>query len=159
MDEGREADKRGRWRVGRVLGIRRPAHRRGRQLEVQIEWAGVDTASGHAWGVAWIPIMWCTVDVRVEARRLEQVQFPCRKRAAAAVASRKSPRLAGEAAAGWSEEEDSDEEGGGEGEGGGGSGGGAIVPATSTTVSPRPPPEGRLRDHSSRSWCAPCMHP
>ena len=48
VDEGREADKRGRWRIGRVLDVRRPTQRRGRQLEVQIEWAGVDVASGNA---------------------------------------------------------------------------------------------------------------
>ena len=43
VDEGREADPRGRWRVARVMDVRRPMHRHGRQLEVQVEWA----RSGH----------------------------------------------------------------------------------------------------------------
>ena len=43
VDEGREADNRGRWRVARVMDVRRPEGRHGRQLEVQVEWAGVDT--------------------------------------------------------------------------------------------------------------------
>ena len=56
VDEGREADSRGRWRVRRVVGVQRPARRHGRQLDVQVEWAGVDTTSGEAWGVEWIPL-------------------------------------------------------------------------------------------------------
>ena len=37
VDEGREADRLGRWRVARLLQVERPAHRRGQQLDVQVE--------------------------------------------------------------------------------------------------------------------------
>jgi hypothetical protein len=95
VDEGREADPRGRWRVARVMDVRRPMHRHGRQLEVQVEWAGVDTRSGAAWSVEWVALAWCTGDVREEARRMEEAMYPAARRAEAAKGSRKSPRLLG----------------------------------------------------------------
>ena len=94
IDEGREADSRGRWRVARVVGVRRPERRLGRQLEVQVEWAGVDASTGEAWGVEWVPLAWCTADVRAEARRLEEAAFPRPRAATPATGSRKSPRWA-----------------------------------------------------------------
>lgn len=139
VDEGREADKRGRWRVARVMDVRRPEGRHGRQLEVQVEWAGVDTLSGAAWSVEWVNIIWCTGDVRKEARRIEERRYPTARTAAGSMGSRKSPRLlegsgggpgggsgGGEADSGGSEDED--EAGGGDvggrqGEGGAGGGG------------------------------------
>ena len=127
VDEGREADPRGRWRVARVVGVRRPEHRRGRQLEVQVEWAGVDTRSGVGWSVEWVPIRWCTGDVREEARRLEATVYAVPRAAAAPRGSRKSPRLvegvggAGDGNGGV----DDDDDRGGDSNGGGGDGGGA----------------------------------
>ena len=56
VDEGREADSRGRWRVARIVSVARPARRYGQQLDVQVEWAGVDTLSGSALGVGWVPL-------------------------------------------------------------------------------------------------------
>ena len=51
VDEGREADARGRWRVRRVVEVERPAGRRGVQLNVLLEWEGTDAAgSGGACG-------------------------------------------------------------------------------------------------------------
>ena len=100
VDEGREADSRGRWRVVRVLGVRRPVHRQGRQLEVQLEWAGVDTASGEEWAMDWRPLSYCTADVRREARLLELTKYPRPRTAEPPVGSRKSPRLEEEADAG-----------------------------------------------------------
>ena len=93
VDEGREADSRGRWRVVRVLDVRRPAHRQGRQLEVRLEWAGVDTASGEAWAMDWRPLSYCTADVRREARLMELTKYPAPRTAEPPVGSRKSPRL------------------------------------------------------------------
>ena len=100
VDEGREADSRGRWRVVRVLDVRRPAYRQGRQLEVRLEWAGVDTASGEAWATDWRPLSYCTADVRREARLMELVKYPRPRTAEPPVGSRKSPRLEEEADAG-----------------------------------------------------------
>ena len=138
VDEGREADKRGRWRVARVMDVRRPEGRRGRQLEVQVEWAGVDTLSGAAWSVEWVNIVWCTGDVRKEARRLEERRYPTARAAAGSTGSRKSPRLlegsgggpsggSGGGEASGSDDDGEDEAGGGDVGGGqdeGGAGGG-----------------------------------
>jgi hypothetical protein len=77
------------------MNVRRPEHRHGQQLEVQVEWAGVDTMSGAAWSVEWVAITWCTGDVREEARRMEEAMYPAARRAEAAKGSRKSPRLLG----------------------------------------------------------------
>ena len=74
--------------------MRRPERRLGRQLEVQVEWAGVDTATGEAWGVEWVSLTWCTADVRAEARRLEEATYPRRRVATPTQGSRKSPRWA-----------------------------------------------------------------
>ena len=119
-DEGRAADPRGRWRVARVLGVERPAGRRGLQLDVLVEWAGVDVGTGRRWGAEWVPVTWCTGDVRAEARRLEEEKYKAAARRAAErpVDSRKSPRLAGLAAsspddADGAEEAESVEGGGG----------------------------------------------
>ena len=103
IDEGREADSRGRWRVVRVLSVRRPARRYGLQLEVQLEWAGVDTASGEAWSVGWVPLAFCTPDVVKEARAMEAVAYPAPRRAEGSEGARKSPRLVAEAEAGTAE--------------------------------------------------------
>ena len=127
VDEGREADKKGRWRVARVMDVRRPEGRHGRQLEVQVEWAGVDTLSGAAWSVEWVTIAWCTGDVRKEARRLEERRYPAARAAAGPGGSRKSPRLMEGGGGGSGERDegggtDSDSDVGGEA-GGGNSGG------------------------------------
>jgi len=118
-DEGRAADSRGRWRVARVLGVERPAGRRGLQLNVLVEWAGVDVETGNRWGAEWVPVTWCTGDVRAEARRMEAVQYGQAGRRAAEppAGCRKSPRLA-DAAAGETcvecdeEGEEGDDDGG-----------------------------------------------
>ena len=126
VDEGREADPRGRWRVARVMDVRRPMHRHGRQLEVQVEWAGVDTRSGAAWSVEWVALAWCTGDVREEARRLEGVKYPTARAERAPLGSRKSPRLLddGKGGVGGGGSEGSEGSGDEDGEVGGGRGGG-----------------------------------
>ena len=113
VDEGREADARGRWRVRRVVEVERPAGRRGVQLDVLIEWEGADVAgSGGAWGVSWVPVTWCTADVKAEARRMEVERYVA---AAAAgterrVGARKSPRLEGLQATGGLDDDSEEEE-------------------------------------------------
>ena len=83
-----------------MLSVRLPAHRQGRQLEVQLEWAGVDTASGEAWAVEWWPLSHCTADVRLEARQMELTVYPAPRTAEPPVGSRKSLHLEEEAGAG-----------------------------------------------------------
>ena len=84
----------------RVLNVRRPAHRQGRQLEVQLEWAGVDTDGSGKRAVDWRPLSYCTADVRLEARQMELTVYPAPRTAEPPVGSRKSPRLEEEAGAG-----------------------------------------------------------
>ena len=122
IDEGREPDSRGRWRVARVVGVRRPAHRCGMQLEVQVEWAGVDVETGTAWAVEWVPVTWCTQDLKVKAREMEAKAYPAKRQADEQAGTRKSPRLA-EAAAAVEEEE-------GQRTAGAGSSGAGAAPAT-----------------------------
>ena len=115
VDEGREADVRGRWRVRRVVEVERPVGRRGVQLNVLLEWEGTDVAgSGGAWGVSWVPVTWCTADVKAEARRLEAVRYDTAEAAGTGrrAGARKSPRLEGlPAVAGLGDESEEEEEG------------------------------------------------
>ena len=50
-------------------------------------------STGEAWGVEWIPLLWCAVDLRRQARRMEAETYPEKREAAPAVGKRKSPRL------------------------------------------------------------------
>ena len=52
---GLNADAGGYWAVHDVLDVRRPAKRRGQQLEVLISWAAHDWA-GRPWADEWQPI-------------------------------------------------------------------------------------------------------
>jgi hypothetical protein len=73
--------------------------RYGLQLEVQLEWADVDTASCEAWSVGWVPMSFCTPDVVKEARAMEAVAYPAPRREEASEGAQKSPRLVAEAEA------------------------------------------------------------
>ena len=64
---GRSAGRGGLWRVRRVVDVRRPVARRGRQLEVLIEWEG-------EWGAAqreWRDVTACNDTCKRLARGLE----------------------------------------------------------------------------------------
>jgi len=115
VDEGREADARGRWRVRRVVEVERPARRHGGQLDVLLEWEGVDVhGAGGEWGVSWVPVTWCTADIKAGARRLEAVTYAAAGGVGTErrVGSRKSPRLEGlQAVAGLGEGPEEEEEG------------------------------------------------
>ena len=65
----------GRWAVGGLLDVQRPAQRRGSQLEVQVQWRGADPW-GAPWPVEWKPLRLLTVDLRREARRIERAKWP-----------------------------------------------------------------------------------
>jgi ribosomal protein S18 acetylase RimI-like enzyme len=93
-DEGREADSRGRWRVERLIQVERPAVRRGRQLDVQVGWAGVDVAAdGAAWGAGWVPVTCLTGDLKRLARAMEADRYPVRQSEPPREGARKCARL------------------------------------------------------------------
>ena len=66
-------DRRGRH----VVDVRRPAARRGLQLEALLRWRGVNPATGTAWVDEWKPVTahYLTEDVRMKARRMERVKY------------------------------------------------------------------------------------
>ena len=91
--EGREGDRLGRWAVEKVLDVRRPAQRKGQQLDALLKWAGADGLTGEAWPPMWKTIVDLTADLRDEARRLERRKWPPPPPAVRPAATRKCARL------------------------------------------------------------------
>ena len=71
---GVEADDRGRWAVRGIRAVRRHEGRRGRPLDVLVEWEGEDS-DGDLWEESWISVTELTEDLRAEARQLEMELF------------------------------------------------------------------------------------
>ena len=91
IEAGVVADGRRRWAVERVLEWRGGYRNR----EALVQWAGFDGRTGERWRAEWVPRDWLTRDLR----ELGRLRAPPVKRAASSrwpIASRKSPRLAGE---------------------------------------------------------------
>ena len=83
-----------------LFSVRRHEGRRGRPLDVLVEWEGEDS-DGDLWEESWVNVTELTPDLRAEARRLEMELFgPRRKRVAEtspradAAASRRADRRA-----------------------------------------------------------------
>ena len=98
--EGRRARRGGLWVVSEVTGVRHPAGRQGRSLDVQVRWAG-------QWGsiqLQWLPVSYLNAEAKGIARRMEAKLLLKGKQDAARDAQaaeedgrRVSPRLAGAA--------------------------------------------------------------
>ena len=71
---GVEADDGGRWAVRGIRAVRRHEGRRGRPLDVLVEWEGEDS-DGDPWEESWVSVTYLTADLRAEARRLEAELF------------------------------------------------------------------------------------
>ena len=71
---GVEADDRGRWAVRGIRAVRRLEGRRGRPLDVLVEWEGEDS-DGDLWEESWVSVTELTADLRAEARQLERELF------------------------------------------------------------------------------------
>ena len=67
---GRWAIRRGRWAVRGIRAVRRHEGRRGRPLDVLVEWEGEDS-DGDLWEESWVSVTELTADLRAEARQLE----------------------------------------------------------------------------------------
>ena len=98
--KGVEADDRGRWAVRGIMAVRRHEGRRGRPLDVLVEWEGEDS-DGDLWEESWVSVTELTPDLRAEARQLEMEIFGPRRTPAAearqradAPASRRADRRA-----------------------------------------------------------------
>jgi ribonuclease HI len=95
---GVEADDGGRWAVRCIRAVRRHEGRRGRPLDVLVEWEGEDS-DGDLWEESWVSVTELTPDLRAEARQLEIELFGPRRSTAAearrrADASRRADRRA-----------------------------------------------------------------
>ena len=75
---GQEADDGGRWAVRRVMAVRRHEGRRGRPLDVLVEWEGEDS-DGDLWEESWVSVTYLSKDLREEARKLESELFGPRR--------------------------------------------------------------------------------
>ena len=71
---GHEADDGGRWAVRRIMAVRRHEGRRGRPLDVLVEWEGEDS-DGDLWEESWVSVTQLSKDLRDEARELESELF------------------------------------------------------------------------------------
>ncbi len=74
---GQEADDGGRWAVRRIMAVRRHEGRRGRPLDVLVEWEGEDS-EGDQWEESWVSVTYLSKDLRDEARKLECELFGTR---------------------------------------------------------------------------------
>ena len=74
---GQEADDGGRWAVRRIMAVRRHEGRRGRPLDVLVEWEGEDS-DGDLWEESWVSVTYLSKDLRDEARQLESELFGTR---------------------------------------------------------------------------------
>ena len=78
----------------RLIQVARPAVRRGRQLDVQVGWAGVDVAAdGAEWGAGWVPVTCLTGDLKRLARAMEVDRYPVRPGEPPREGARKCARL------------------------------------------------------------------
>lgn len=66
---GEEPDDSKRWAVRRLVQVRRPARRRGRQLEVLVQW------EGNGWEDSWESVTRLSSDLRFAARRMEREEY------------------------------------------------------------------------------------
>ena len=83
-----KSDDWGRWAVRGIMAVRRHEGRRGRPLDVLVEWEGEDS-DGDIWEESWVSVSELTPDLRAEARQLEMDLFGPR-RTRAAVTSRRA---------------------------------------------------------------------
>ena len=80
------------WHVVRsILDARRPTPRRGRQLDVLVEWEGADYFSRQPYAPSWVSVTALRMELAAEARSMEAVKWP-RVEQAVPEGSRKQPR-------------------------------------------------------------------
>ena len=72
VQAGHEPDRFGFWAVEAVIDVRRPAKRRGQQLDVLVQFAGLDPLLKTPWPQEWVPITWLKPDVKATARAMER---------------------------------------------------------------------------------------
>ena len=80
FQRGAAADRHGRWKVERVLEVRRVGDGRRRRLEMRIRWAGADPATDLPWADEWRPMADANGRVpnaalNAEARRMEALKY------------------------------------------------------------------------------------
>jgi hypothetical protein len=91
---GSEPDRFGFWAVHSIVKVRRPAIRRGRQLEVLVQFAGADPVRRTPWPMEWVTIKLLKADLKQQARDMERASVAA-LRPVAAPRSAGSKRWAG----------------------------------------------------------------
>ena len=79
-------------KVEKLLDVWRPARRKGLQLQVLVQYEGVDYFSRQAWKPEWVNVSHLTQDLVMEARRMEEERWPREAFRARPAESRKSAR-------------------------------------------------------------------
>ena len=95
VEAGLETSARGWHVVDRILDIRRPVPRRGRQLEVKVQWAGVEYFTQRPYAPEWKSVTELRPTLAATARDMEAARWPP-EREEWGVGQRKQPRRAGD---------------------------------------------------------------
>jgi len=75
------------------MAVRRHDGRRGRPLDVLVEWEGEDS-DGDMWEESWVSVSYLSADLRADARRLEAELFGPRAAQAGPASRRDTRRVA-----------------------------------------------------------------
>ena len=95
--EGRAESSNHRWAVDELVGVRRPAVRKGRELLVTVRWVGINPLFECPWGESELPITALTADLKDAARKMERELYPEPEgQRPARVSGRVRPRAEGE---------------------------------------------------------------
>jgi len=71
VQAGLEPDRFGFWAVERIIRVRPPRRKRGRQLEVLVRFCGRDPVSKEPWPMEWVSITCLKADLKAQAREME----------------------------------------------------------------------------------------
>lgn len=93
IQAGLETTRIGMHRVEKIIDVRRPDKRRGLQLEVLIQYAGVQYFSRAPWPPEWVSVSVLTADLASEARRMEGERWEATRFRERPEGSRKCARL------------------------------------------------------------------
>ena len=95
MEAGLETSSRGWHVVARLVDVRRPVPRRELQLDVLVEWEGVEYFTQQPHPPAWLPVTSLRPELAAEARAMEAARWPP-ERAEIPEGTRKQPRRTGD---------------------------------------------------------------
>ena len=95
VEAGLETSSRGWHVVARLVDVRRSVPRRGLQLDVLVEWEGVEYFTQRPYPPAWLPVTSLRPELAAEARVMEAARWPP-ERIEIPEGTRKQPRRTGD---------------------------------------------------------------